>query len=83
MGLIGTGGIMPKKGKDVKEKHTTYPGKTGWELALEKASSHLYKNKVQRSRLLAAIRLFREKIKNGDPWPTEQEASSGQHGVER
>ena len=64
---------MPKKGKNVNEKHTTYSGKTGWEIALEKASSHLYKNKVQRYRLLAAIRLFREKIKNGDPWPTKQE----------
>ena len=48
-------------------------GKTGWEIALEKASSRLYKNRVQRYRLLAAIRLFREKIKNGDQWPTKQE----------
>jgi hypothetical protein len=66
---------MPKKGKKVKGEITSISGKEGWEMALEKAKSSLYKNKLHRSRLMMAIRLFQEKIKKGEPWPTDQKAS--------
>jgi hypothetical protein len=71
---------MPKTGKPVNDKHTSNSGKVGWELMLERAKSSLYRNKLERSRLTRAIRLFQEKITNGDPWPVEQEASSKQDG---
>src|SRR6266478_34573 len=66
------GGIMPKTGKSVNKNITTKRGKSGWDLALERAASHLYKNKLQAKRLRAAIALFREKIANGEPWPEGQ-----------
>jgi hypothetical protein len=65
-------GIMPKTGKKVNNTRTANTGKVGWELALEQAKSHLYKNRMQRSRLMTAIRFFQEKIKNGDPWPGDK-----------
>jgi len=65
---------MPKKSKAVKGNRALNKSNNekGWELALERAKSALYKNRVQRTRLTAAIRLFQEKIKNSEPWPTEQ-----------
>jgi hypothetical protein len=54
------------------------------DLALERAASHLYKNKLQAKRLRAAIALFREKIANGEPWPEGQSMghnSGQQHSV--
>jgi hypothetical protein len=67
---------MPSKSKLVKGNRTSNESKRerGWELALERAKSALYKNKVQRTRLTAAIRVFQEKIRNDEPWPTEQAA---------
>jgi len=38
---------------------------------LERAEAALYRNRAQRSRLLAAIRLFQENIRNGEPWPVK------------
>ena len=64
---------MPKTGKYVNEKLTTKTGKSGWVDALEKASSHLYKNKLQAKRLRAAIALFKEKIATGEPFPGQLE----------
>jgi hypothetical protein len=64
---------MPKKGKLVNKKLTTKTCKScGWEYALEKAAFHLYKNRLQAKRLRAAIRLFKEKIARGEPWPEAQ-----------
>jgi hypothetical protein len=60
---------MVKKGKEVKVNHSVKSGKQGWELALTEAKTKLYQNLGQRRRLYAAIRLFEEKIRNGDPWP--------------
>jgi hypothetical protein len=61
---------MAKTGKYSQDKFTAQTGNQGWALALEKASSHLYKNRLQAKRLRAAIALFREKIARGEPWPT-------------
>jgi hypothetical protein len=48
----------------------------GWELAIERANSHLQKNRVQAARLRAAIRLFEEKAARNEPWPEERAATS-------
>jgi hypothetical protein len=73
LNLVCHGGIMPKTGKFVNEEITTKTGKSGWVLALEKASSHLYKNRLQAKRLRAAIALFKEKIASGEPFPAQLE----------
>ena len=67
-----TGCIMLEKGKKVKEDHTSISSKHGWELVLAEAKTKLYKNQNQRRRLRAAIRLFEEKIRNREPWPTRE-----------
>jgi len=61
---------MPHKGKTSKGNRTTNGGKE-WVSLLERAKSALYKNKLNRSRLMAAIRLFEQKIANKEPWPCE------------
>ena len=38
---------------------------------LARAEEALYRNRSQRSRLLAAIRLFQENIRSGEPWPVK------------
>jgi len=59
-------------GKPVKSKTNANSGKqNGWGLMLERAEAALYRNRAQRSRLLAAIRLFQENIRNGEPWPVK------------
>jgi hypothetical protein len=75
---------MPKTGKSVKHNLTTKTGKTGWELAIEKAASHLYKNRLQAKRLREAIAFFKEKLANREPFPgtqSEGRASGQQHSV--
>jgi hypothetical protein len=70
------GKYMSKTGKFVKKKFTTETGKFGWEAALERAVSHLYKNRLQAKRLKAAIAVFREKMAEGEPWPGDKSAAS-------
>jgi hypothetical protein len=61
------------KGKRVKPVLDVNSGKkNGWESLLERAESALYRNRAQRSRLLAAIRLFQQNIRNGEPWPIKE-----------
>jgi hypothetical protein len=36
---------------------------------LERAEAALYRNRAQRARLFAAIRLFQQNIRDGEPWP--------------
>jgi len=65
---------MPITSKIVKGNRTSDKSKhkEGWELALERAKSALYKNKVYRIRLTAAIRLFQDNIRRGEPWPEKE-----------
>ena len=61
---------MPKTGKQNKRNLTSNTGKlTGWEMAINRAHSHLSKNKVQAAKLRAAIRFFEEELRRGEPWP--------------
>jgi hypothetical protein len=58
--------------KRVKSAKNSNSGKPkGWELMLERAEAALYKNRAQRSRLVAAIRLFQQNIRSGEPWPVK------------
>jgi hypothetical protein len=59
--------------KRVKANNKSKSGKQSeWEQLLERAEAALYRNRAQRSRLLAAIRLFQENIRNGEPWPVKE-----------
>jgi hypothetical protein len=61
---------MPKAGKKHKDFRTTDKGKpSGWEIALQRAQDALRKSQIRSARLRAAIRLFSEKLRNGEPWP--------------
>lgn len=63
---------MPKTGKSVNRNITLNEGKfMGWETVLERAKSHLQTNRLQAKRLRSAIRVFQEKLANGEPWPTQ------------
>jgi hypothetical protein len=64
---------MLKRGKKVKGIFTAEAGKlTGWEMAINRASGALARNKVQAARLRAAKRLFEQKLSTGEPWPGTQ-----------
>lgn len=61
------------KGKPVKSTKNYNSGKAkGWQLMLERAEAALYRNRAQRSRLLAAIRLFQQNIRDKEPWPIKE-----------
>ncbi|MGA2903424.1 MAG: hypothetical protein ABSD98_06315 [Candidatus Korobacteraceae bacterium] len=61
---------MPQKSKENNQNLTLKTGKlTGWAMALDRAHSHLAKNRTQAAKLRAAIRLFEEKLSSGEPWP--------------
>jgi hypothetical protein len=61
---------MPSK--RVKSIQNVNSGKSkGWEFMLERAEEALYRNRAQRARILAAIRLFQENIRNREPWPVK------------
>jgi hypothetical protein len=68
---------MPEKGKQVKRNRTLKTGKSSeWALAIERAQSHLQKNRIQAARLRGAIRLFAEKLAAGEQWPGLQQSST-------
>jgi len=50
---------------------------------LDRAEIALYKNRARRSRLLAAIKLFKDKIRTGEPWPVNCEAGRYPDSEER
>jgi hypothetical protein len=61
------------KSKPVKINYSAKSGKqNGWALMLERAEAALYRNRAQRTRILAAISLFQENIRNGEPWPIKR-----------
>jgi len=62
---------MPKTGKFVKRNRTSISGKSEWEAAIDRAASHLRRNRQQALRLRAAIALFKDKLASGAPWPGE------------
>jgi hypothetical protein len=61
--------MSSKRVKPVRKSNSGKP--KGWELMLARAEEALYRNRSQRSRLLAAIRLFQENIRSGEPWPVK------------
>lgn len=65
---------MSKQGKHSKRNRTLKTGKpTGWAVALEAAHKHLRNNRLQAARLRIAIRLFTEKLANGEPFPMKND----------
>jgi hypothetical protein len=61
---------MKPTGKKIKKELTDDVGKlVGWNMAISRAQQHLQRNKVQAAKLRAAIRLFKQKLSAGEPWP--------------
>ena len=61
-------------GSDWSTKNSTNSGKNvvGWDTAILAAEQEILKTKQRLAGLRAALRTFRKKLAEGEPWPTQK-----------
>jgi hypothetical protein len=66
---------MAQRSKDVNKNfvHDEYKDFRGWKEAAAAAERLLLRIEVRQREVQAVVRLFKERIKEGEPWPGVQE----------
>jgi len=66
----------PKDSKNASNVNSKNDISIGWDRAIAEAQSQLSEMKTRTALLKAAIKLFTEKKKNGDPWIADQKTAA-------